>query len=890
MAGFGCPPRPVLLQSFRDSASSEQIVIDALRALKGGAEPAPELVQRALFMANDAGEPLVLLMAAIAVSHAPNLGIAIKSRGQLARFLARRELNRIREIAKDHNADAILAYLLAASLTLSNGGPAEAIGQFIDSESAALTASTTASVVPLRDTLVTALETLNGRVNGISPSLVGEAFVLETLKDGRLSADARGRLLLRSAGRAPLETLRVLVQTATDFEEEGKPAVDWLEFMIGRVAEDAAAMSLVNDILPADTFMLRHVAVIAAKHLVSNIRSGRARDILLGEPEKEALARALINLANRQSAVRDKEGAKQSALEAVSLVATSGDAELKARCYSTLGNRLGEAGEPADALVAATTALSLRRAAAANHAPGQLSLARSLVNAAACHLALGQNADAITRVREGIELLRALSRSGQPEAIIQYARALTNLSSALRRSGPKFEVEAVDVARVAVSVRRQLSDIEPDAYRANLIISLIVYAQALIHRATVQPADITVAKQALLEAHAALTARGVDAVPPGTLSEDPLGVCLSELTFLATREHNLNEINKYQAQLVQHLRPSLEEMPPSEVRRFATLASYLGEGLAFAGKNGEAVVAFNDGIAAYSRLAPASDDDYEGLSRAFNGLVVSLLALHQSVEARRAVDQQFEAAESCSSVVGSITLKVRAFVSLARIELGDRNIAEMQQANRQALQLYSGTVAPTDSLSKAIADSLIQEASALVSVGLPEPARLAAEHAKDIATASEARGSQNLRDVLGRALETLGNLNPTPAGLQQLRAARDIFAELRRHEPGKWALPLAGCESNIAITLAGLGDVSGALKHGETALRILCDNNGARDERLDLLTIVSLNYSSFADAAQYKIDPALVAGVLSAASTLVAQGGASSAEALIRTLFTKVAD
>ena len=203
------------------------------------------------------------------------------------------------------------------------------------------------------------------------------------------------------------------------------------------------------------------------------------RGLAEGSPQAYApdLAMSLNNLANRLSAVGERNEALESAREAVELYRALAEASPQAFSHylagalSNLANHLSGVGERDEAVGVAREAVGLYRglAEASPQAFGP-DLAGALNNLANRLSEVGERNEALVAAREAVELRRVLAEASPQAYTPDLAGSLNNLANRLSEVGEPGE--ALVVAREAVELYRVLAEDSPQAYTPRLAMSL----------------------------------------------------------------------------------------------------------------------------------------------------------------------------------------------------------------------------------------------------------------------------------------------------------------------------------------------------------------------------------------------------------------------------------
>ena len=324
------------------------------------------------------GDPLYLMMAALAMVRVGHAKALTLGRTDLADELARREADRLRQLALTGSLDPVLVQHLAACVTLAQGMSREDFERYAGSEKVAVHRPSGGDAAVLADLLQQALSRPNG-IAPVLPDLIGEALILRTLQH-----DVGTAAVLRchaSIGRAVAESV---IRCAQDFGQQSSAPLRWLEGIAQALATDEDALAALDASLPMESVVLRDLNLEVAQRLHA-LRAARE------DASPEARASALNGLAIAQSMAGQREAALRTAQQAVDLyreLATQRPDVYRpdlAMSLSNLANMLSGLGQREPALRAAQQAVDIRRELAAQRPDVyQPDLARSLIVLALC--------------------------------------------------------------------------------------------------------------------------------------------------------------------------------------------------------------------------------------------------------------------------------------------------------------------------------------------------------------------------------------------------------------------------------------------------------------------------------------------------------------------------
>ena len=414
------------------------------------------------------GDPLYLMMAALAMVRVGHAKALTLGRTDLADELARREGDRLQQLALARSLDPALVQHLAACVTLAQGMSREEFEPYAASEMVAIHRPGGGDAAALADLLQQALSRPNG-IAPVLPDLIGEALILRTLQH-----DAGTAAVLRchaSIGRAVAESV---IRCAQDFAQQSSTPLRWLESIAQSLANDEDALAALDASLPMESVVLRDLNLEVAQRLHA-LRAARE------DASPEARASALHGLAIAQSKAGQREAALRTAQQAADCyreLATQRPDVFRPNLAVSLNNlakMLSDLGQREPAWLAAQEAVDLYRELAAQR-PDVLrpDLAMSLNNLATMLGELGQREPALVAAQEAVDLYRELAAKRPDVFRPNLAASLNNLANGLRDLGQREP--ALLAAQEAVDIRRELAAQRPDVYRPDLAMSLIVLA------------------------------------------------------------------------------------------------------------------------------------------------------------------------------------------------------------------------------------------------------------------------------------------------------------------------------------------------------------------------------------------------------------------------------
>ena len=418
-------------------------------------------------------DPLVLMMAALTAFSTSWLDALSYSRADLAMRVARREAERIKRNARDRSNENLLLHM-AAYVTLCSSLSDEVLIQAASGELQALHGQYEGHARGLAHDLAQALPATGGVV-GVSPDIVGEAFVIHVLdtKFGD-SAGTVGRAVAQDQG-----AIAVVIRAVADFHHAGfKAPHGWLSAVVksAQTADSPELLYAIERVLPKVSVELRETSAEVTQALIGWLENAAEGRTDSGALDSER-ARLVHNLAIRLSDLgcHDEALAEEAVRLYRQLAAARPDAFLPdlAMSLNNLANMLSALGRREEALAQAEEAVRLRRQLAAARPDAFLpDLAMSLNNLANMLSALGRREEALAQAEEAVRLYRQLA-AARPDAFLpDLAGSLNNLTKRLSALGRREE--ALAQAEEAVRLSRQLAAARPDAFLPDLARSLAV--------------------------------------------------------------------------------------------------------------------------------------------------------------------------------------------------------------------------------------------------------------------------------------------------------------------------------------------------------------------------------------------------------------------------------
>ncbi|SPB18555.1 hypothetical protein NOV72_05755 [Caballeronia novacaledonica] len=504
------------------------------------------------------GDPLFLMMGAfemIKVGHASALALG---RIDLADALAKREIDRLQQLAQPRSLDPALVQHLAACVTLAQGMSREDFERFASSEKAAINRPSGGDPAVLADLLELALPRING-IAPLLPDLIGEALVMRTMRQ-----DAGALAVLRCHAAFGRPVTESVIRCAQDFAQHSRAPLHWLEGIIDALGENCTELAALDASLPMDSVVLRDVNLRVAERVHALCTAG-----------EEALpyrrAASLSGLAIRLALVGQRERALQAAHEEVelyrALAAEHPDAFRPdlALSLNNLANRLSELGRQEPALPIAQEAFELYRELATER-PDVFGpdLAMSLNNLANRLSELGRHEPALPVAQEAVALYRKFAAQRLDMFGSDLAMSLNNL--ALRLNGLGRHEPAVPIAREAVELYRVLAAERPDVFGSDLAMSLNNLALGLIQLGQHEPA-LQTAQQAA-ELYRTLATERPEVFRPA------LATSLFVLSLETREVYDAVSALPVAREAVATLAPALLHLPDAHARLMGALLDY----------------------------------------------------------------------------------------------------------------------------------------------------------------------------------------------------------------------------------------------------------------------------------------------------------------------------
>jgi Tetratricopeptide repeat len=482
------------------------------------------------------------------------------------------------------------------------------------------------------------------------------------------------------------------------------------------------------------------------------------------------------------------------------------DPAQRALLHSRLGYRLSHAGQPKEALAAASEAVAIRRRMAeADPAAAGPELALSLANLGALVSEAGWRPEAVCIAEEAVAANRALAAADPAAFEPGLARSLNNHAVLLGKAG--MRKEALAAAKDAVALWSRLAADAPAAFEPDLAESLNTLGGSMWgtrHR-----------KAALAASEQAVAIfRRLAATNPAAFEPD-LARTLADLGIRLSDLGRRNEAHAATAAAVSIYRRLAAASPAAFEPELARSLGNLGVDLEDAGRPADGLAATSEAVELWRRLAAGSPAAFDAdLAGALNNLASGLWRTRRREESVAIVEQiaaiQRRLAESSPDIVEpelrATLLKLsvglrrtgrRHEAGAARTEAAavHRRIAARHQ-RRHSERRHSGPAIDEAGLARALTDL----GNLLADAGRNEQAHAAAREASEIyrplAAGNPATYEPDLaRSLLMAAWFLLKTGEGLPLCQDTLVQAADIYQRLAEDQPARYAKSLQTVQS-----------------------------------------------------------------------------------------------
>ncbi|ACE99657.1 TPR repeat-containing protein [Rhodopseudomonas palustris TIE-1] len=481
------PPEPVTLSSI-DDVSIRRTIFKTILARK---RPDLELsaidndstLEKSLLDEKWAGTPLYLIIAGL---NAGSMGIENSlrlNRDEIAITIARRELNRIDEIARAGGGapGKLMPRHLAVLSTLGQGMPLNQLRDLASEERSTIdpTADLNASI----DALMNGLDVYPqmAEVLPLVPDIIGEAVVLDWLgRYGTLASigiDGRSSIE-RVWRRKPEEVANFLIRTVQDFFSDGhEEAEHWLRHLLEFEPLDLALMKRISSRLPSETLGLKEIGLNLARRISSEIQ----RAISSQDPREDEslqLFSALMSQCQRSLICNLPEESLELATEAINILQGLSDETGEAFLPSLAGALNNKAAalmlldQASEALKACDESISIRSSLAGKY-PSifNADLSNTLHNRALILQQLKRHSEALADCSEAIKLRRQAIELGVEELLPALAYSLAVYSDCLASEARHHE--ALAAVQESCAILSKLCRVHPDAFSYRLAHALV---------------------------------------------------------------------------------------------------------------------------------------------------------------------------------------------------------------------------------------------------------------------------------------------------------------------------------------------------------------------------------------------------------------------------------
>lgn len=411
------------------------------------------------------GDPLFLMMAALAMVDVGHARALTLGRTDLADALAEREADRLKNLAESNCLSPELVQHLAACVTLMQGMSREDFMRFASSEKTAIHRPSGGDPAALADVLQQALPRPDG-IAPVLPDLIGEALIVRTLQAGAV---------LRCHAVDSHLVAETVIRCAQDFGQQSTEPLKWLKVITNSLDNDEDALAALAASLPMQSVVLSDLN-LRVTHRLQTLRAGR-EDVSL-----HLRASTMHGLAIAQAHAGELEAALLSAQVATNLY--RGLAEHRpdvyerhlARSLNNLANMLSALNQFERALLAAQEAANIHRELVV-HMPDMFTpdLATSLHTLASRLNEMGKRDLALQAVQEAVDIRRKLAARSPDVFLPDLASSLNNVAIICRAMGGS----ASHVAQEAVDLYRELSAHRPDEFQSDLALACNTLAVGL---------------------------------------------------------------------------------------------------------------------------------------------------------------------------------------------------------------------------------------------------------------------------------------------------------------------------------------------------------------------------------------------------------------------------
>ncbi len=822
------PSEPRRVTPLDEAVQRRQVLLTGLHAAAALAPPGksvsrlPDPGEDAWFdqrlAASQWADPLLLLMAAvIAVSDGLNAALKL-SRPDLAKKLATRERDRVRNSVASPAAKDLLAHLYACVMLcggLERDQAIEVAEEEFKAEHDEYPGGAGRAVKDLALYLGA-----DHWLPALAPDLLGEALLPVTLGEKGPAVTAR----LSSV--APAGVASSLMRSAQDFGPAGERwPLEWLQALIAEGQSDPAILMEIEGALPEESLILRKLAVEVTQLLIEKI-AWSIQDAGPTSPRvRSNAARLWNNLSVRQSEMGQRAEALTSIAEAVrirrALAEANPDAFLPnlAMSLNNQANRQSEMGQRAEALTSIAEAVRHYRALAEANPDAFLpNLAMSLNNLANLQSEMGQRAEALTSIAEAVRIRRALAEANPDAFLPNLAMSLNNLAN--RQSEMGQRAEALTSIAEAVRHYRALAEANPDAFLPNLAMSL--NNQANRQSEMGQRAEALTSIAEAVRHYRALAEANPDAFLPN------LAMSLNNLANLQSEMGQRAEALTSIAEAVRIRRALAEANPDAFLPNLAMSLNNLANRQSEMGQRAEALTSIAEAVRHYRALAEANPDAFlPDLAMSLNNQAAMQSEMGQRAEALTSIAEAVRHYRALAEANPDAFLPDLAMSlnNLATLQSAMGQRAEALTSIAEAVRHYRALAeANPDAFLPDLAGSLNNQANRQSGMGQRAEALTSiAEAVRHYRALAEANPDAFLPDLA----MSLNNLANRQSEMGQRAEALTSIAEAVRHyralaeaNPDAFLPNLAMSLNNLANLQSEMGQRAEALTSIAEAVRI----------------------------------------------------------------------
>ena len=396
--------------------------------------------------------PIYLVMAGLLAAKYARPHLLSLNRTDLAMELAGIEQGRLSRLARAAKIEPSVLLTLVASITLARGIDEPTLPFILShlrqmKRSAQLIDDSTI-VTLLKD----GLPTVDQQIHGISPDILGEAFLLSATRPNELSQLARD-----AASYSRIAVATTLIYVAHDFPDSDRlhEVLEALEATTFGSDVSPEEREQISYVCPDDSGVLGRFSLRLSGEVVAGIRKGEIFGTLF-DPLME-LAYRQADLGEHEAALKSVTEALQYAREAQSFPNAHNRPRYRVVLQDSLGmyaNELHAVGRSSEAIQAAKEGIALRREGTRGAPYPELNLAIALNSLGKILNEAGQEDEAINAAQESVMIYRGLSLTSSSH-LGSFTTALLNYGNRLYEA--ERYAEAASVGRECLSIRRELA-------------------------------------------------------------------------------------------------------------------------------------------------------------------------------------------------------------------------------------------------------------------------------------------------------------------------------------------------------------------------------------------------------------------------------------------------